>query len=89
MFEMVPKEPHKTKCNLMAVADSMRHRYSVIQQRKEVFLTIPSVPFLGTTYTKELKAEGKFDNTITQSKFIDDNHITIHPRFPTLTRTIR
>ena len=29
------------------------------------------------------------NNNITQSKYIDDNHITNHPRFETFTRSIR
>lgn len=89
MFEMIPDKPHNTKCNLLEIVVSLKNRYDAIHQLEQVYLTIPSVPFLGTTYTKELKEQGKFDNTITQSQFIDDSHITDHPRFRALTKNIR
>ena len=47
-------------------------------------LTIPAIPFLGLT-----KNEEAFDNTYTQSDYIDDRHIQDHIRFKTLTKNIR
>ena len=47
-------------------------------------MTIPCLPILGLD-----KDPNNFNNTITQSIYIDDNHIANHPRFKTLTKHIR
>lgn len=49
-------------------------------------MTIPVIPFMGV---RDLKREKKFVNEITQSLYIDDDHIADHPRFKTLTKNIR
>ncbi len=54
--------------------------------KNRIALTIPVIPFLGLR--NPLK-EKYFNNTITNSIYIDDDHISNHPRFKTLTKHIR
>lgn len=49
-------------------------------------MTIPVIPFMGV---RDPTKEKKFTNEITQSIYIDDDHIANHPRFKTLTKNIR
>lgn len=88
MFEMIPEAPFVTNCNLYDVVKSFRSRYDQLKTLEGLYLTIPSVPFLGTTAKLESE-EGTFKNDITKSLFFSDVHITDHPRFHSLTRNIR
>jgi hypothetical protein len=55
MFEMIPKEPHFTHCNVEAVIKSMRSRYEELKGLEGIHLTIPAVPFLGVTAKQEVE----------------------------------
>jgi glutamate--cysteine ligase catalytic subunit len=56
----------------------------VLASKPRIALTIPVIPLLGVRYTQK-----SLNNTITQSIYIDDDHIASHPRFKTLTKNIR
>lgn len=88
MFEMIPSAPYYTHCNLYEIVTSFRSRYAQLTTLEGTYLTIPSVPFLGTTAKLEM-AEGSFKNDITKSLFFSDAHISDHQRFRSLTRNIR
>ena len=47
MFEMIPSEPYKTECNFEKVVESLRDRYKELHSSEDIYLTIPSLPFLG------------------------------------------
>jgi glutamate--cysteine ligase catalytic subunit len=50
-----------------------------------MILTIPGIPFLGMRDSSEPLT----NNEITQSKYIDDSHVTKHPRFECMEKHIR
>lgn len=85
MLEIIPKDPYLTKSNFQEVIDSIKQRYDFLHSKSRIALTIPGIPFLGLRN----KDEENFDNTITQSIYIDDRHIHDHIRFRTLTKNIR
>jgi hypothetical protein len=84
MIEMIPSEPYSSHQNFKEVIESIRQRYKFFHDKSRVMLTIPAIPFLGLA-----KNEEAFDNTYTQSDYIDDRHIQDHIRFKTLTKNIR
>jgi glutamate--cysteine ligase catalytic subunit len=86
MFEMTPNKPYSTQYNLDEIIRQIRYKYSMLQTKKIIPLTIPCIPFMGV---RDPKTEKTFVNTITQSQYISDDHIAPHPRFPTLTKNIR
>lgn len=52
--------------------------------KPRIAITIPVIPLLGVRDPQKAH-----NNSITQSIYIDDDHISSHPRFKTLTRNIR
>lgn len=84
MFEMIPNQPYNTNCNFYEIIHSIRDKYKALSTRPRIALTIPVVPFLGLRNPQDI-----INNQITQSKYIDDNHIANHPRFRTLTKHVR
>jgi hypothetical protein len=49
MFECIPAQPHHTNCNLEDVITSFRKRFEELRALDGIHITIPAVPFLGTT----------------------------------------
>lgn len=84
MFEMIPDQPYNTNCNFYEIIYSIREKYKALATKSRIALTIPVIPFLGIR-----DPQAPFNNQITQSRYIDDNHIANHPRFRTLTRHVR
>lgn len=82
----MPKKPHTTTCNFSDYIILIREKYETLRKKSKIALTIPVIPFLGV---RDHKKEKKFINEITQSIYIDDDHIADHPRFRTLTKNIR
>lgn len=84
MFEMIPEQPYNTNCNFYEIIHSIRHKYRVLASKPRIAITIPVIPFLGVRDPQKV-----LNNSITQSLYIDDDHIASHPRFKTLTKNIR
>lgn len=86
MFEMTPSEPYSTECDFGEIIRTIKKKYQILQSKSRIPLTIPNIPLLGLRSQDSSKP---FDNTITQSLYIDDTHISNHLRFRTLTKNIR
>ena len=47
MFESVPENPFRTKCDFKTIVSAIRNRYMDFAEDTDIFMTIPSVPFMG------------------------------------------
>lgn len=86
MFEVTPAEPYFTECDFWEVIRNIKAKYETLRSKSRIALTIPTIPFLGV---RDPEDEEPFDNTYTQSLYIDDKLIADHNRFRTLTKNIR
>lgn len=85
MFEMIPSEPYNTRCDFKDIIKLIRSKYQSLHKRSRIAITIPVIPFLGY---RDM-ATPITNNKITQSLYVDDTHISEHPRFKTLSQNIR
>jgi hypothetical protein len=44
---MTPTKPYNTRYNLDEIIRQIRYKYTVLQSKKRLALTIPCIPFMG------------------------------------------
>lgn len=47
MFEILPNSPFQTQSNLTKIIDTFRSQYNELNKTGDIYLTIPTIPFLG------------------------------------------
>lgn len=91
MIESTPLKPFDASWDsLVDLETNMRHRRQIASRYMtptEHLVTMSSYPLLGVGHFAE--TEGTVKGPVTQSEFMPDDVINLHPRFPTLSSNIR
>lgn len=91
MVESTPARPFDgTWASLLSLEPNMAHRRAVVKPLlapSERLLSVTSYPLLGVGHFAETDAQP--NGPVTQSLFMPDDVINLHPRFPTLSKNIR